>query len=241
MTAVVAAMFCGCGGDVKELGELDRLQETAPVVAQLPLELTPELRASGVVTIAAYNGPWVFRRRQPEFLHPGDLLQVDVLGVPGLERTYIDYVDEDTLWKPEGIKPLKCRKRTQQMVADQFPARAGLPEASGLRLRVLGPYSTDCIMVGGEVRKRRFYPWNEGMTLQRAISLAGGAVREMPAGRVQVVRGDRAVTFILRDVLGNSVNPFPLKPMDAVSVMEHIEMKFDARQLSVPHQLPIQR
>lgn len=237
----VAVALCGCGGEVAELSELERMKESAPIVGQLPLELTPDLRAAGAIGIAAYNGPWVFRRNQPAFLHAGDLLQVDVVGVPGLERTYLEYINEDTFWTPEGIKPLKCRKRTQQMVAAQFPACAGLPQASGLRLRVFGPYSTDSVMIGGEVRKRGFYLWNEDLTLRRALTRAGGVVREMPAGRVLVVRGDRVLTFLLHDVLDGGTKPFPLKPLDAVSVMERIEMKFDARQLRMPPMPPVQR
>lgn len=239
---MLVAALCGCGGGVAELSESERVKETAPVIGQLPLELTPELRAAGAVEIAPYNGPWVFRRSKLEHLHEGDLLQVDVVGVPGLEKRYLEYINEELFWKPEGIiKPLKCRKRTQQMVADQFPVCAGLPQTQGLRIRVFGPYSTDCVMIGGEVRRRGFYLWREDLTLRQAIVGAGGAQREMPAGKIQVVRGDRAITFPLRDVLDGATKPFPLKPLDAVSVMEKVEMKFDARQLGVPRQFPPQR
>ncbi len=239
---MLVTALCGCGGGVAELSELERMKETAPVVGQLPLELTPELRAAGAVEIAAYNGPWVFRHTKLEHLHEGDLLQVDVFGVPGLEKSYLEYINEELYWKPEGIlKPLKCRKRTQQMVAQQFPGCAGLPQASGLHIRVFGPYSTDCVVVGGEVRRRGFYLWQEDLTLRRVIVGAGGASREMPAGRIQVVRGDRVVTFMLRDVLDGGTRQFLLKPLDAVSVMEKVEMKFDARQLSDPRQMPKQR
>ena len=93
----------------------------------------------------------------------------------------------------------------------------------------------------GEVRRRGFYLWREDLTLRQAIVGAGGAQREMPAGKIQVVRGDRAITFPLRDVLDGATKPFPLKPLDAVSVMEKVEMKFDARQLGVPRQFPPQR
>ncbi|MCX6909475.1 MAG: SLBB domain-containing protein [Verrucomicrobia bacterium] len=231
--SVLVLVLCGCGGSVTEVAELERMKEKAPVVGQLPLELTSELRAAGATEIAAYSGPWLFRRDKVGRLHEGDLLQVDVVGVPGLERSYLEYINEEVMWVPEGVRPVKCRRRTQEDIAREFPSRASIPQTPGLRIRVLGPYSTDCFVVGGEVRRRGFYLWQEGMTLRQAFTTAGGVRREMPAGKIQVVRGDRAVTFSLHDVLDKATQPFPVKPLDAISVMEAVDMKFDARKLGV--------
>ena len=233
--------LCGCGGSVTEVGELERLKDTAPVVGQLPLELTPELREVGAVEIAAYNGPWLFRRGKVPRLHEGDLMQVDVIGVPGLERSYLEYVNEEFMWCPDGVKPVKCRRRTQEDIAREFPSRASIPQTPGLRIRVLGPYSTDCFVVGGEVRRRGFYLWQEGMTLRETIAKAGGVRREMPAGVVQVVRGDRVVRFPLRGLLDGTAKPFPIKPLDAISVTENVDLKFDARKLGILPPLPSER
>lgn len=240
ISALAVALY-GCGSGVTEVGELDRMKEVAPVVGQLPLELTPELRAAGAVEITAYSGPWLFRHDKVGRLHEGDLMQVDVVGVPGLERSYLEYINEEQMWIPEGIQPVKCRRRTQEIVAREFPSRARIPQTPGLRIRVLGPYSTDCFVVGGEVRKHGFYLWREDMTLRQALLNAGGVRREMPAGKIHLVRGDRMVTFSLHEVLVGTAKPFPIKPLDAISVMENVDLKFDARKLGVPPPLPSQR
>jgi len=216
---------------------MERMKDVPPVVGQLPLELTPDLRAAGALEIAAYSGPWIFRHDKVGRLHEGDLMQVDVVGVPGLERRYIEYINEDLMWIPEGVRPVKCRRRTQQDVAKEFPGRASIPQTPGLQIRVLGPYSTDCYVMGGEVRQHGFYMWKDGLTLRQAIAAAGGLRREMPAGKIHVVRGDRQVTFSLHDVLDKAARPFLIKPLDAVSVMEQVDMKFDARKLHIPSSL----
>lgn len=216
---------------------MERMKDVPPVVGQLPLELTPELRAAGATEIAAYSGPWIFRHDKLARLHEGDLLQVDVVGVPGLERRYIEYVNEELMWVPEGVRPVKCRRRTQDDVAKEFPGRAGIPQTSGLQIRVLGPYSTNCYIMGGEVRQYGFYVWRDGLTLSQAIATAGGLRREMPAGKIHVVRGDRQVTFSLQNVLNKATQPFLIKPFDAISVTEQVDMKFDASKFRMPSQL----
>lgn len=213
------------------------MKDVPPVVGQLPLELTPDLRAAGALEIAAYSGPWIFRHDKVGRLHEGDLMQVDVVGVPGLERRYIEYINEDLMWIPEGVRPVKCRRRTQQDVAKEFPGRASIPQTPGLQIRVLGPYSTDCYVMGGEVRQHGFYMWKDGLTLRQAITAAGGLRREMPAGKIHVVRGDRQVIFSLHDVLDKATRPFLINPLDAISVTEQVDMKFDARKLHIPSSL----
>ncbi|MBI5819290.1 MAG: hypothetical protein HZA88_09900 [Verrucomicrobia bacterium] len=233
----LAAALCGCSSGVTEVAEMERMKDVPPVVGQLPLELTPDLRAAGALEIAAYSGPWIFRHDKSGRLHEGDLMQVDVVGVPGLERRYIEYINEDLMWIPEGVRPVKCRRRTQQDVAKEFPGRASIPQTPGLQIRVLGPYSTDCYVMGGEVRQHGFYMWKDGLSLRQAITVAGGLRREMPAGKIHVVRGDRQVTFSLHDVLDKATRPFLIKPLDAISVMEQVDMKFDARKLNIPSSL----
>jgi hypothetical protein len=161
--------------------------------------------------------------------------------VPDLEKRYIEYVDHESLWKPEGLPPFKMRQRTQRIVAEEFPRRAHIPPTPGLQFRVFGPYSTDCYITGGEVRRWGFYPWQEGLTLQQALANAGGPRRDMPAGSVHVVRGDRRVTFPLKDVLAGTPKPFLIKPMDEISVVDRQEIRFDARKLGVPPPLPRER
>ncbi|MBI5684175.1 MAG: SLBB domain-containing protein [Verrucomicrobia bacterium] len=234
----LAVALCGCSSTVSDLSELERMKDAPPVVGQLPLELTPELRAAGATEIAAYSGPWLFRHDKVRRLHEGDLMQVDVVGVPGLERRYLEYINEELFWTPEGVRPVKCRRRTQEDIAREFPSRASIPQTPGLQIRVLGPYSTNCYVVGGEVRRHGFYVWQEGLTLRQAIANAGGARREMPAGKIQVVRGDRRVTFPLHDVLSKPMQPFLISPLDAISVTEAVDLKFDARKLGVPPPLP---
>ena len=59
----------------------------------------------------------------------------------------------------------------------------------------------------------------------------------MPAGKIHVVRGDRQVTFSLHDVRNKATQPFLLKPLDAISVTEKVDMKFDATKFRMPSQL----
>ncbi len=239
-TLLFAAALSGCG-EVIDVAEPPRLKEGPPVVGQLPLALTDDLRAAGAITIAPYNGPWGFRQDKEGRLHEGDLLQVNVFGVPGLEARYIEYVNEEGYWIPENVRPVKGRNRTQQDVAQDFPRRARIPETPGLRIAVFGPYSKDCYVVGGEVPRWGYYAWREGVTLKDAIKLAGGPKRDMPQGTIRVVRGDRVVTFSLRIVLDAGVKPFLIKPLDAISVGERLEIKFDARNLGVPLPPPPER
>jgi hypothetical protein len=77
--------------------------------------------------------------------------------------------------------------------------------------------------------------------LQQALGNAGGPRRDMPNGSVHVVRGDRRVTFLLKDILAGARKPFLVKPMDEISVMDRQEMQFDARKLGVPPPPPRER
>ena len=208
--------------------------ESTPIHGALPLEVTPELRAAGAIAIAPYSGPWVFRADKLGRLREGDLLQVDVVGTPGLGRSYVGYVNEDGYWAPESIATVKGRNRTQQNVAEDFPRRTRIPQTPGLSIRVFGPYSRDGYVISGEVKSWGFRPVKEGITLRDAILQAGGPRREMPAGRIHVVRGDRVVTFRLADVWEGHTQPFLIKPCDTIRVGEEIEIKFDARSLGVP-------
>jgi hypothetical protein len=226
-------LLIGCG-DVIDVDEPRRPPPGPPVAGQLPLELTTELQATGVQSVTTYGGPWTFRRDPESFIREGDLLEVDVMGVPGLEKRYIEYVDHETFWRPENIRPLKTRHRTQQGIAEEFPRHARIPPTPGLQIRVFGPYSTDCFVIGGEVQHWGFYRWQEGLTLQQALTGAGGPRREMSNGKVQVVRGDRRVTLLLKDILAGTPRPFLVKPMDEISVVERQDMQFDARKLGVP-------
>jgi hypothetical protein len=211
-----------------------RPMESTSIHGALPLELTPELRAAGAIAIAPYGGPWVFRADKLELLREGDFLQVDVIGGAEFNRSYVDFANEEGLWMPEGVRPIKIKDHTQKHVEEVFPGHAGLPQGPGLRIRVFGPYSRDGYVMGGEVKSRGFWPLKEGLTLREAIRQAGGPKREMPAGRIHLVRGDRVVTFLLADVWEGRTQPFLVKPCDGMRVCEEIEMKFDARKLGVP-------
>ncbi len=235
---LLPTLWLGCGA----IHDEDiRPMESTPVHGALPLELTPELRAAGAIAIAAYGGPWVFRADKFGRLREGDLIQVDVLGGPELDRSYVDYANEEGLWAPEGVRPIKIRGRTEAQMEEAFPVRAGLAETRGLRIRVFGPYSRDCYVISGELKGWGFRPIKEGATLRDAILQAGGPRREMPAGRIHLVRGDRAVTFLLADVWEGRTQPFLVKPCDAIRVGEDIEFKFDARKLGIPPPAPRER
>ena len=226
-------LFAGCG-DLIDVDEPRHPPPGPPVVGQLPLELTAELQAAGVQSVTTHGGPWTFRRDPEGYIRQGDLLQVEVMGVPGLEKRYIEYVDDETFWRPENVRPIKTLHRTQQGLAEDFPRNARIPPTPGLQIRMYGPYSTDCFVIGGEVRHWGFYLWREGLTLQQALACAGGPRREMPNGKVHVVRGDRRVTLLLKDVLAGTPRPFVVKPMDEISVVERQDVQFDARKLGVP-------
>ena len=215
--------------------------ESTTIHGALPLELTPELRAAGAIAIAPYGGPWVFRADKLERLREGDFLQVDVVGGVGLGRSYMDYANEEGLWMPEGVRPIKIKNHTQKYVEEAFPSRAGIPLGPSLRIHVFGPYSRDGYVISGEVKGWGFCPLKEGLTLRDAIAQAGGLRRDMPMGRIHLVRGDRVVTFRLTDVWEGHTQPFLVKSCDAIRVGEEIEMKFDARKLGIPPPPPSER
>lgn len=235
---LTASLWLGCG---RLVDEDIRPLESSPVVGALPLEVTPELRAAGAVAVAAYGGPWTFRADKLGLLRAGDFLQVDVVGGADFDRSYVGYANEEGLWSPEGVRPIKLKDHTQRYVEETFPSRASVPLGQGLRLRVLGPYSRDAYVISGEVKGWGYRPLKDGLTLRDAILQAGGPRREMLAGRIHVVRGDRVVTFRLADVWEGRAQPFLLKPCDAIRVGEEIEMKFDAGKLGIPPPAPRER
>lgn len=87
-------------------------------------------------------------------------------------------------------------------------------------------YNSKRIEVLGEVQKPGSFPLEPGMTLLRAISLAGGfnslADKDRVTIRRKVAAGTKAATISVDDIMDNRVPDVPLQAGDSINVDDRV-------------------
>ncbi len=87
-------------------------------------------------------------------------------------------------------------------------------------------YNSKRVEVLGEVQRSGSLPFESGMTLLRAISLAGGfnqmAARDKVTIRRKVGQKTRAVTVSVEDIIDNAIPDVPLQAGDSINIPQRV-------------------
>ena len=120
-------------------------------------------------------------------LAPGDVLQVRVFGEPDLSFNELRLDDSGSFSYPF-LGQVQALGLTTGDVAAKL--RAGLDGDYLINPRVaVSIVAYREFFVNGEVRRPGGYPWQPGLTLRQAISMAGGLTERASQRRMSIIRG----------------------------------------------------
>lgn len=159
-------------------------------------------------------------------LAEGDVFELVIIGEEKLPTTFT--VSPDGTVDLPYIKRVKVGGMEPQEIAEAVRAR--LVEAKIFRDPVVTvsvrEYNSKRIEVLGEVQKPGSYPILPGMTLVRAITLAGGFNSIAAKDRVTVRRttkdGTVAATISVEDIMDNRLPDVPLQAGDSINVEQRV-------------------
>lgn len=121
-------------------------------------------------------------------LASGDVVRIQVYGEPDLSYDEIRLNDAGDFTYPF-IGQIKARGKTpnqiEQLIADKL--KDGYLKDPKVTVAVTAYRE---FYISGEVQKPGGYPYQPGLTLQRAIALAGGLTERASTKRVTIVRGN---------------------------------------------------
>lgn len=171
------------------------------VLAQAKPSRVTSTAGAGTASLSAYK------------LGVGDMISVQVVGEDDLKREKVRLSDAGTLSFPY-LGEIRVRGMTVGELEDFI--------AKGLKGRyLLNPQVTVTIseyrnfFVNGQVEKPGGYPYVPGLTVRKAISIAGGFKERASKEKINVIRED--------DVKGNATRialDAPVQPGDILTVEE---------------------
>lgn len=149
----------------------------------------------------------------PQQLETGDGIRVTVKDIEGVDGEYV--VSGSGSVSLPFIGELEVRGLTipqAQAIIAQAYRSAGILNAPEVNVQpaTLRPY-----YVLGEVNRPGEYEYRQGMTVQAAISAAGGFTYRAKSDAVEITR-----TVNGRDVVGAASNQTPITPGDRIRVLE---------------------
>lgn len=162
-----------------------------------------------IAIAAALYLPWVLAQVAPELssykLGAGDMISVRVLGEDDLKREKVRLSDAGTLSFPV-LGEIKVKGMTVGTLEDYL--------TKGLKGRyLLNPQVTVTIdeyrnfYVNGMVEKPGGFPFSPGMTVRKAISIAGGFKERASREKINVIRDDDPKQTPKRVDLNASIHP----------------------------------
>jgi polysaccharide export outer membrane protein len=138
-------------------------------------------------------------------LAAGDVLRVTVFGEPDLSFEEIHLNDSGSFSYPflgevnaRGLTPNQVEQRISKGLKDGYLVD---PKVS------LSLISYRMIYINGEVQKPGGYPFQPGLTLEKAIALGGGLTERASIKRVTIVRGDGGPTLDDKVALNTAIAP----------------------------------
>lgn len=125
---------------------------------------------------------------EPYRLSSGDVLKISVFGEPDLSFDEVRLNDSSTFSYPF-IGEVDARGKTAAQVEQILGAklRDGYLVAPRVSVSVVTYRS---FYISGEVNKPGGYPFEPGLTLDRAIARAGGLTERGSVRRISIIRGD---------------------------------------------------
>ncbi|MBN2527276.1 MAG: polysaccharide biosynthesis/export family protein [Deltaproteobacteria bacterium] len=187
---------------------------------------TPALRGGNTNPPVGGPGATTTMPVEDTTLGPGDVFDVRVFGEKELSSSY-RVASDGTIDFPligsivvGGLTPAETKKRIEtELVAGDFLKR---PQVSIL----VKEYTSKKVSVFGQVNKPGTFPWQEGMGVVAAISIAGGFT---PMARTEntmvtrVVNGKKENYVVsVEDIGEGKTTDFSLKPGDIIFVPERV-------------------
>lgn len=138
-------------------------------------------------------------------LASGDVIRINVFGEPDLSFSEIRLNDAGTFSYPF-LGQVQARGRTpaevEHLITEQL--RDGYLVDPKVTLSVIGYRE---FYISGEVQKPGGYPYQPGLTLDRAIALAGGMTERASANRVTITRSNGESRQIEKANLDTAILP----------------------------------
>jgi polysaccharide biosynthesis/export protein VpsN len=146
-------------------------------------------------------------------LASGDVLRITVFGEPDLSFEEIHLNDAGAFSYPflgevvaKGLTPSQVEKLIVTGLKQGYLVD---PKVS------LSQIAYRSIYINGEVQKPGGYPFEPGLTLEKAIALGGGLTERASIKRVTIVRGDGSPTLTDKVELNT-----PITPGDTISIAQ---------------------
>lgn len=146
-------------------------------------------------------------------LASGDMISINVYGEPGLTFEKLTLTDAGTFSYPF-IGEVQAKGRTASEIEDQLITKLKGDYLVNPRISVNVLQYRE-FYISGEVTKPGGYPFQPGLTVRRAIALAGGLTERASEKKISITHDQahaQAITQINLDT--------PLLPGDSVSVPE---------------------
>jgi polysaccharide export outer membrane protein len=160
-------------------------------------------------------------RVQPRFA-PGDKFEIYVSNEPELSGQF--QVAEDGAISFAPIGRVRVAGRTQAEVESEITSRLSDGYLRDPHVRLVNTSETRQLSVLGQVAKPGNFPFQEGLTLVQAVSLAGGLTRLARPSKVTLTRttaqGRRTFTLDLGAIIDGRREDVVLAPGDVVFVPE---------------------
>jgi polysaccharide biosynthesis/export protein VpsN len=138
-------------------------------------------------------------------LGSGDVLSVNVFGEPELSAAGLRLTDSGTVFLPT-IGELRLRGLTlgeiEKLVADRLRGRILVNPRVSVKVDQYRPF-----FMSGMVRSPGAYPYQPGLTVRKAATLAGGFGERASLKRIFVIRGDDSAQKSQRIGLDDRIYP----------------------------------
>ena len=146
-------------------------------------------------------------------LASGDVIRISVFGEPDLSFTEIRLTDAGTFSYPF-VGDVHAGGRTVGEIERHLTARLADGYLVSPRVTVSVVTYRE-LYISGEVQKPGGYPYQPGLTLNRAIALAGGLTERASLKRVTITRGDGGTRAGQRAALDT-----PILPGDTITIAQ---------------------
>lgn len=168
------------------------------LAAAMPLRAQPGPSAVGLkgdnagkeLSAAAADDPQIVQFLSIYRLGSGDVLSVRVFGEPDLSGSSLKLTDSGTVFLPT-IGELKVGGLTlgeiEKLVTDRLRGRILINPIVAVSVEQYRPF-----FMNGMIKSPGAYPYQPGLTVRKAVSLAGGLQDRASLRKMFVIRGDDA-------------------------------------------------
>ena len=168
------------------------------------MSVSPLYKALSLLVLLVFSA---VAQANPQYrLSSGDVLKISVFGEPDLSFEEIRLNDAGTFSYPF-LGSVEARDKTagdiERLITDKLKAEGYLVDP---RVSVSVTTYRE-FYISGEVKSPGGYPYQPGLTLDRAIALAGGLTERASTKRISIVRGSGEARASEKATLDTQVKP----------------------------------